>query len=215
MHFVLSLISHGVGSGATDFSGYDSYVKEKLQSPELWRCLYYGYIGTDWRDTTVESDDDWYFVTKTVVHCLVQGKSPKSVYKIPTWIASSDIKAGLTLEDTQRRGKKVLDEAEKLYNKCLNSSENYETASVEINKSGTTYTSGEYEVQDFKIVANKALGDYDVTLRGFPEDTIYEKNGSTLKVKIPRNNITEDISGLVYLTNIEVETCRCILCRSL
>ncbi len=197
----------GVGSGATDFGGYDSYVKEKLQSDVLWRCLYYGYIGVNWKNTSVECDDDWYFVTKTVVHCLVNGKSPKETYKVPTWITNSDKKAGLTLEDTQRRGKKVLDEAEKLYNKCLSSNEKYEEAKVTLAKSGNTYTEGNYEVQNFKISSNKDLGSYDVTLSRFPSGTTYEKNGSILKVKIPKTNITGDISGLVYLTNVEVETC--------
>lgn len=197
----------GVGSGATDFGGYDSYVKEKLQSDELWRCLYFGYIGVDWRDTTVECDDDWYFVTKTVVHCLVNGKSPKETYKVPTWITNSDKEAGLTLKDVQRRGQKVLNEAEKLYNKCLSSNEKYEEAKVSISKSGNTYTEGNYEVQNFKIDSNKTLGNYDVTLSKFPSGTTYEKNGSTLKVKIPRANITGDIDGLIYLTNVQVETC--------
>ena len=204
---VLSQINHGVGSGATDFGGYDSYVKEKLQSDVLWRCLYFGYIGVDWRDTTVECDDDWYFVTKTVVHCLVNGKSPKETYKVPTWITNSDKEAGLTLKDVQRRGQKVLNEAEKLYNKCLSSNEKYEEAKVSIAKSGNTYTEGNYEVQNFKINSNKALGSYDVTLSKFPTGTTYEKNGSTLKVKIPRANITGDIDGLIYLTNVQVETC--------
>lgn len=204
---VLSQINHGVGSGATDFGGYDSYVKEKLQSDVLWRCLYFGYIGVDWRDTTVECDDDWYFVTKTVVHCLVNGKSPKETYKVSTWITNSDKEAGLTLKDVQRRGQKVLNEAEKLYNKCLSSNEKYEEAKVSIAKSGNTYTEGNYEVQNFKINSNKALGSYDVTLSKFPTGTTYEKNGSTLKVKIPRANITGDIDGLIYLTNVQVETC--------
>lgn len=203
----LNRTNHGVGSGASDFGGYDSYVKEKLQSDVLWRCLYYGYIGVDWRDTSVECDDDWYFVTKTVVHCLVNEKSPKETYTIPSRIASSDVEAGLTLKDVQRRGQKVIDEAEKLYNKCLNSNEKYEVAKVSINKSGDTYTEGNYEVQNFKISSNKALGSYDVTLSKFPSGTTYEKNGSTLKVKIPRANITGDIEGLVYLTNVQVETC--------
>ena len=197
----------GVGSGASDFGGYDSYVKEKLQSDVLWRCLYYGYIGVDWRDTSVECDDDWYFVTKTVVHCLVNEKSPKETYKVPTWITNSDKEAGLTLKDVQRRGQKVLNEAEKLYNKCLSSNEKYEEAKVSIAKSGNTYTEGNYEVQNFKINSNKALGSYDVTLSKFPTGTTYEKNGSTLKVKIPRANITGDIDGLIYLTNVQVETC--------
>ena len=79
----------------------------------------------DWKDTSVESDDDWYFVTKVVVHCLVNNKSPKQLYKVANRILQSDIDAGLTLSSLQRKGQKILDEAEKLYNKAKNGTEQY------------------------------------------------------------------------------------------
>ena len=39
----LNRTNHGVGSGASDFGGYDSYVKEKLQSDEDTMSYNAGY----------------------------------------------------------------------------------------------------------------------------------------------------------------------------
>ena len=136
-------------------------------------------MGVDWKDTSVESDDDWYFVTKVVVHCLVNNKSPKQLYKVADRILQSDIDAGLTLTSLQRKGQKILDEAEKLYNKAKNGTEQYRDAEVEIVKQGDLYNSGEYIVQEYKINSNKELGSYDVNLRNFPTETTYSKSGNS------------------------------------
>lgn len=202
-----NLISLGVGSGATDFSGYDSYIKEVLKDQKIWRCLYEGYMGVDWKDTTVESDDDWYFVTKVVVHCLVNDKSPKQLYKVADRLLQSDKEAGLTLESLQRKGQKILNEAEKLYNKAKNGTEQYRDAEVEIIKQGELYNSGEYIVQEYKINSNKELGSYDVNLRNFPTGTTYSKSGNIIKVKILKKNIKEDINGTIDIVNARVKTC--------
>jgi len=204
---VSNLISLGVGSGATDFSGYDSYIKEVLKDQKIWRCLYEGYMGVDWKDTTVESDDDWYFVTKVVVHCLVNDKSPKQLYKVADRLLQSDKEAGLTLESLQRKGQKILNEAEKLYNKAKNGTEQYRDAEVEIIKQGELYNSGEYIVQEYKINSNKELGSYDVNLRNFPTGTTYSKSGNIIKVKILKKNIKEDINGTIDIVNARVKTC--------
>ena len=202
-----NLINLGVGSGATDFSGYDSYIKEVLKDQKIWRCLYEGYMGVDWKDTTVESDDDWYFVTKVVVHCLVNNKSPKQLYKVADRLLQSDKEAGLTLESLQRKGQKILNEAEKLYNKAKNGTEQYRDAEVEIIKQGELYNSGEYIVQDYKINSNKELGSYDVNLRNFPTGTTYSKSGNIIKVQILKKNIKEDINGTIDIVNARVKTC--------
>lgn len=202
-----NLINLGVGSGATDFSGYDSYIKEILKDQKIWRCLYEGYMGVDWKDTTVESDDDWYFVTKVVVHCLVNDKSPKQLYKVADRLLQSDKEAGLTLESLQRKGQKILNEAEKLYNKAKNGTEQYRDAEVEIIKQGELYNSGEYIVQEYKINSNKELGSYDVNLRNFPTGTTYSKSGNIIKVKILKKNIKEDINGTIDIVNARIKTC--------
>ena len=203
----MNQISHGVGSGATDFSGYDSYIKEVLKDQKIWRCLYEGYMGVDWKDTSVESDDDWYFVTKVVVHCLVNNKSPKQLYKVADRLLQSDKEAGLTLKTLQRKGQKILNEAEKLYNKAKNGTEQYRDAEVEIVKQGDLYNSGEYIVQEYKINSNKELGSYDVNLRNFPTGTTYSKSGNIIKVKILKKNIKENINGTIDIANARVKTC--------
>lgn len=164
-------------------------------------------MGVDWKDTSVESDDDWYFVTKVVVHCLVNNKSPKQLYKVADRILQSDIDAGLTLTSLQRKGQKILDEAEKLYNKAKNGTEQYRDAEVEIVKQGDLYNSGEYIVQEYKINSNKELGSYDVNLRNFPTETTYSKSGNTIQVKILKKNIKEDINGTIDIANARVKTC--------
>jgi len=164
-------------------------------------------MGVDWKDTTVESDDDWYFVTKVVVHCLVNDKSPKQLYKVADRLLQSDKEAGLTLESLQRKGQKILNEAEKLYNKAKNGTEQYRDAEVEIIKQGELYNSGEYIVQEYKINSNKELGSYDVNLRNFPTGTTYSKSGNIIKVKILKKNIKEDINGTIDIVNARVKTC--------
>ena len=179
----MNLVNHGVGSGATDFDGYDSYIKEVLKDQAIWRCLYEGYMGVNWKETSVECDDDWYFVTKVVVHCLVNNESPKSAYSVADRIVESDLEMGLTLKDLQRRGQKVLEEAEKLYWKAKNGTEEYREATVELQKDG------------------------NLNLSNFPSGTTYEKNGNIVKIKIPKQNIKDDINGTIYVTNAKVKTC--------
>ena len=164
-------------------------------------------MGVDWEDTSVESNDDWYFVTKVVVHCLVNNKSPKQLYKVADRLLQSDKEAGLTLASLQRKGQKILDEAEKLYNKAKNGTDQYRDAEVEIVKQGDLYNSGEYIVQEYKINSNKELGSYDVNLRNFPTGTTYSKSGNIIQVKILKKNIKEDINGTIDIANARVKTC--------
>lgn len=141
------------------------------------------------------------------MHCLVNNKSPKQLYKVADRLLESDKDAGLTLTSLQRKGQKVLDEAEKLYNKAKNGTDQYRDAEVEIVKQGNLYNSGEYIVQEYKINSNKELGSYDVNLRNFPTGTTYSKSGNTVQVKILKKNIKDDINGTIDIVNARVKTC--------
>ena len=141
------------------------------------------------------------------MHCLVNNKSPKQLYKVADRLLESDKDAGLTLISLQRKGQKVLDEAEKLYNKAKNGTDQYRDAEVEIVKQGNLYNSGEYIVQEYKINSNKELGSYDVNLRNFPTGTTYSKSGNTVQVKILKKNIKDDINGTIDIVNARVKTC--------
>lgn len=196
----------GVGTGATDFSGYETYIREKIQDQRIWRALYHGYIGVNWQDTSLECDDDWYYVTKTVIHCLVNNERPSDVYKVPSRIATSDTPYA-TLEDVQRRGQKALNECEKLYDYAINGTENYREATASIEKVGSFVSDGNNMVQTLKLTANKQIGSYDVKLANFPTGTTYSKSGNVVKIIVPKASITGDIKGTINILNAQVKTC--------
>ena len=204
MHFAQNHQSHGVGTGASDFSGYDTYLTEKIKDQRIWRALYRGYIGVNWQNTTVECDDDWYFVTKTVIHCLVDGSTPTGKYQVPNRVGRGD---NISLTDLQRRGQKALDECTKLYNYAISGTEDYREATASIEKVGDFTSDGNNMVQTLKVSGNKEIGSYDVKLTNFPTGTTYNKNSNIVKIIIPKSSIVGDINGKVSIINAEVKTC--------
>ena len=144
----------GIGTGAGD--SYDVTIS-KLNNPALWRILYKGYVGTNYRDWGLNYDDDLYFATKTAVHCLVDGISPKEKYEVPKRVGRGD---NVTLDEVKQRGAKVLDVAQKIYEYGINSSDNYIKATVKISKSSSsemTLNNKKYLVQKYNVTANKEL----------------------------------------------------------
>lgn len=208
--FCIEPSKDGVGTGGGN--SYTGTISQIVKDEEIWRVMYGGYLGKKWIETTVECDDDWYMVSKIAVHCIVNNTPPKTVFEVPDHVAASD---GLSLAEVQRRGKKILDECEKLYWYAKNGTENYVTAKVELEKSGNLYESGNYMVQNYTLIANKEIASYDVTLQNFPTGTIYEKgSANTLKVKIPKDKIDNDYKGVIYITNAKVENYPVFYCES-
>ena len=80
-------------------------------------------------------------------------------------MAACDAKLGLTLEEAKRRGKKILDECEKLYLYAKNGTDNFVTAKIELKENGGLYESGNYMVQNYTLQGNKEIANYDVILR--------------------------------------------------
>lgn len=195
-------------------NNYQGTLSRVVNDPKIWRVMYGGYFGKKWNQTTVENDDDWYMVTKVAVQCIVNATPPKTVFQVPNRIANSDKALGFTLADIQRRGTKILDECEKLYWYAKNGSEDYTTAKIELEKSGSLYEVDTYIVQDYVLSGNKDISSYNVTLRNFPEGTIYDKSGNTVKVKIPKASIDNNYTGVVMITNAKVETYPCFYCQA-
>ena len=132
----------GIGTGSGN--SYEGTISKIVTDQQVWRVMYGGYFGKKWNETTVETDDDWYMVTKVAVQCVVNHTAPKTVFEVPDHIANSDSKAGLTLSDIKRRGKKILDECEKLYNYAINGKDNFVRATAQLEKNGDLYESGNY-----------------------------------------------------------------------
>lgn len=204
----------GVGMGAGD--SYDVTVSQ-ISNQVLWRILYRGYMGSSYSDWNLECDDDLYYATKVAVHSMAEGVAPNQKYEVATRVGKFD--QGLSLEEVQRRSRKVLDVAEQLYDYGYNGSENYMKATVSVSEQGNlieeTINGIEYIIQNYNISANKELSSYKVSISKFPDGTkIFNKNNnetqqmtnSSFKIAIPKSNIQGNIEGYINITEAQVKT---------
>lgn len=203
---------YGMGAG----DSYDVTLSQ-ISDQVLWRILYRGYMGSSYTDWSLECDDDLYYATKTAVHSMAEGVSPKDKYEIATRVGKFD--QGLSLEEVQRRSRKVLDVAQQLYDYGYNGSENYMKATLTINEQGDlveqTINGSEYVVQNYSVTSNKELSSYKVSISGFPEGTKIFNNSnnetqqitsSNFKIAILKSNIQNDIDGYINITEAQVKT---------
>ena len=202
----------GVGTGAGD--SYDVKISQ-LNSPILWRILYKGYVGSSYKDWKLECDDDLYYATKTAVHCFADNIAPKGKYEAPHRVGYGE---NASYEDVLRRGRKVLEVAQALYDYANSSTDNYIQGVVNIvkeNSSETIIDGEKYLIQNFKLNSNKELSSYDVSISNFPTGTkILDSSNNqrskmteaTFKVAIPENKITDNFTGDINVSNAQVRT---------
>lgn len=211
--FCVEPAKEGIGTGA--INSYDISLSE-LSNPILWRMLYKGYVGSTYTSWGLECDDDLYFATKTAVHCFADGSTPTSKYEIPHRVGYGD---NVTLEEVQRRGAKVLEVAQAIYDYAYSSTDNYIKASISISKNGNlstqTIDGTKYAVQNYSVTANKTLSSYNVEISNFPLDTkiLSSSNNSTntmtnsnFKIAIPTNSINENFTGNINIIDAKVES---------
>lgn len=203
----------GVGTGAGD--SYDVTLS-LMKDQKLWRVLYKGYMGSKYSDWGLECDDDLYYATKTAVHCLCDGTTPKGKYEIPHRVGRGE---DVALEDVQRRGAKVLEVSQQLYDYGVNGTENYISPEIHITKSGAqsveTINGTQYLVQNYILDGNRDITTYNVAISNFPANTLVlnrlnmEANtmsNNTFKIAIPTKNIVANTTGIINIINAQVKT---------
>ena len=202
----------GVGTGAGD--SYDVKISQ-LNSPILWRILYKGYVGSSYKDWGLECDDDLYYATKTAVHCFADNIEPKGKYEAPHRVGYGE---NASYEDVLRRGRKVLEVAQALYDYATLSNDNYIQGVVNIvkeNSSETIIDEEKYLVQNFKLNSNKELSSYDVSISNFPAGTKILDSSNNLhskmtnaifKVAVPESKIIDNFTGVINVSNAQVRT---------
>ena len=199
--------------------GGDSYdvTVNQIQDNVLWRMLYKGYMGSSYQDWGLECDDDLYYATKTAVHSMAEGVSPTDKYEVATRVGKFD--SHISLEEVQRRSRKVLEVAQAIYDFGYSGTENYIKPQVNIAKNGglkvETIDGTKYVVQNYNVTANKELGSYRVSIESFPSGTkiLNSSNAETqtmynsnFKIAIPTNNLSENTEGLISITEAKVKT---------
>lgn len=195
----------GIGTGADE--SYD-VILSMLSDEKLWRVLYKGFMGSSYQEWNLECEDDFYYATKTAIHSLVQNISPIEKYEEPTRVGYGE---NVSFEDVLRRAIKVLDVAQKLYEYGLYGDEKYKEPKIEIRKISEEEQEQElnnenYLVQNYKVVGNRKISSFDISIKDFPENTVVQKENDGFKILIPTKNILENVEGTIEIDNVKIKT---------
>ena len=203
----------GIGTGAGD--NYDVTLS-MLEDESLWRILFKGYMGSNYSEWGLEIDDDLYYATKTAVHCLVQNIAPVNKYEVPNRVGWGE---DISLEDVQRRGKKVLEVAQELYNYGINGSEKYMEAEVSVKENADMLkeiiNGKNYLVQKYIVSGNREISSYTVSIQNFTSGTkifnskneeVSNLNENSFKIAVPEEEIKSNINGKINITDIKIKS---------
>ena len=208
--FCVEPAKEGVGTGYTE---YNTTLSKETDNA-IWRILNKGYMGSKYSTWNLECDDDLYSATKIALHSYKDGINPKGKY-----ILGNRSVDGNSVEEIQRRGVKVLDVAETLYNYGLTGSEGYTPPKITIATVGDrrieTRDDQKYLVQDYKVNSNKSLKSYKVSIDSFTDRTkvlnssnkkCVEVNDNLFKISIPIDDINADFTGNIHVYDAQVKT---------
>ena len=202
----------GIGTGAGD--SYDVTLS-MLDNEELWRILYKGFKGSTYEEWNLECQDDLYYATKTAIHCLVQKVAPNQKYEEPTRVGYGE---NVGFEDVLRRGRRVLEVSQELYEYGINGKEKYKEPEISIEKINEYEQSIEnekYLIQEYKVNGNRNISSYDVEILNFPDNTkiladtnieTNHMNTNVFKIIIPEKNIKENIEGQIKIDSVKIKT---------
>ena len=124
----------------------------------------------------------------------------------------------MTLEEVQRRGTKVLDVAEELYNYGINGQENYVQPQIELTKESekvTTIDSEEFLLQEFRVTGNREIDGYNIGIEGLPDGTkildvngneTYDMESDIFKVAVPVSKIDRTLNENIFINGVQIKT---------
>ena len=216
--FCIEPQKEGVGTG---YESYEALVKEENRN-SIWRILNKGYMGSTYQEWNLECDDDLYSATKVALHSIAEQIEPKAKYVLGN--RSVD---GNTVEEIRRRGEKVLNVAQSLYEYGINGTETYVSPKINITKveEAKIEKIGDisYYIQDYKVTANKYLKSYQVEIQNFPIGTKilniqnqeqFELSNNLFKIAIPIEKIKQDINGTIKIKDAKIKTNPIFYCQS-
>lgn len=216
--FCVEPAKQGIGTGYTEYNTTISKVIDNA----IWRILSKGYMGSNYQNWNLECDDDFYSATKIALHSYAEKIAPKDKY-----ILGNRSVDGNTVEEIQRRGAKVLDVAQKLYEYGLYGTEVYENPQIVLKDEKESkieiINDEEYYIQEYNVITNKELKSYKISIQDFPIQTkildldnkeILNSNKSYFKIAIPTKNIKEEINGKINIEQAQIKTCPVFYAKS-
>lgn len=188
----------GVGWLPGEVEEYGVTISNKITSLRLWSVYKNGYPFVSYQSLGVETEDDAYLATKQAAYFIIRNWPLSKVYNY--FRAGETEINGQNLEEIHRRGQKVVDAIYKLVDIAYNGNERMPVVSIgSIGSSkqdeNEKYYSQEYELKNInaeqvltiKQIENAPEGTYIADINGNPK-TVF-KEGETLKVMVPKNNI--------------------------
>lgn len=191
----------GVGWLPGEVEEYEVDVTKKINDLKLWRVYKNGYPFVTPQELGVETEDDAYLATKQAAYFIIRGKSASQVYQY--FRAGQDEINGQNLEETTRRGEKVVSAIQKLVQIANNGNE--QMPKQDITKIGNfkqdnkqKYFSQEYTIKDtggksiytIKDLDNAPEGTFIADMNGNAIMSIQE--GQSFKVMVEKEKIKQN-----------------------
>lgn len=216
--FCIEPEKEGIGTG---YEAYDVTLSRE-NNPVIWRILNKGYRGSTYLEWNLECDDDFYTATKVALHSYAQGKSPKEKY-----IVGNRAVDGNSVEEIQRRGTKVLEVAQALYQYGISGVESYEKPEVHVQQQGEKQIEEigdvSYYVQAYKVQANQKMESYRVSITNPIEGTkILDTNNQEVeyltqtqfKVAVPTKQIKKNQEISIFIRDAKIKSNPIYYCHS-
>lgn len=207
----------GIGYISGEFEGYDVELKNLINDEKCWRVLKNGYPYKTPSELGVENEQDAYLATKMALYAMLRGNSENDIRN--DYRAGEDEVAGQDMDETKRRGEKVIDAICKLVNIGNNGTEKMQyTNNLNIKMMGSfteDQSNEDYYYQAMNVVSNVECIEFSIKeFSGFPKGTIITnkygkeqttfKGGDEFRIMVPKTSLIDDFAGKVTVTG----TCR-------
>lgn len=203
----------GIGYISGEFSGYDVELKNLITDEKCWRALKNGYPYKTPAELGVETEQDAYLATKMALYAMLRGNTENDIRS--SYRAGEDRVANQDMDETKRRGEKVINAICNLVNIGNNGTEKMKyTNNLSIQTIGS-FTENQkdknYYYQVAKVVSNVECTEYTIkSFSGFPEGTIITnkegiqqttfKGGDEFRIMVPKKALMENIAGNIVVT---------------
>lgn len=202
----------GVGWVNGEDESYSTKVEYKLTDERIQRVLENGYPYVSYTRLGVETEEDGYLATKQAIYWIIRNRKLENIYDY--FRPGQTQINGQNLEDTQRRGTKVIDAIYKLvdigYNgttkdKNVDKPEFTELSEFKQDRYNYQFYSKEYRVEkaksEIKIIGTSLEGMKVVDMNGRTKTTL--KAGDRFKVMVPQAKIDTDMEINIKYESVE------------
>jgi len=205
----------GIGYISGEFEGYNVELKNLIEDERCWRVLKNGYPYKTPDELGVETNQDAYLATKMALYAMLRNNDENDIRDL--YRPGENKVAGQDMDETYRRGEKVIEAICSLVNIGNHDSETMQYSNnINIKLLGDFQEdkdNKEYYSQYVSVVSNVECTEYNVNcISGFPEGTIITdikgnkmttfKGGDEFKIMVPKKSLIEDITGNIAITGI-------------